>query len=162
MLNILGYILEKLDSQRLKYVENKNSRAVNNKGGTVGGRTILSYPSNITIGKNSYINGGYIQASPNAKIIIGDNCLISYDVHIRTGNHNYADKNTLIREQGGNEKDVIIGNDVWIGFGAQVMPGVHIADGCVIAAGAVVTKDTEPYCVYGGVPAKKIKERNSK
>lgn len=73
--------------------------------------------------------------------------------------HNYQNKSTPIKDQGGSEKDIIIGNDVWIGFGAQIMPGVQIADGCVIGAGAVVTKDTEPYCTYGGVPAKIIKRR---
>ena len=50
--------------------------------------------------------------------------------------------------------DTVIGNDVWIGLGAQIMAGVKIADGCVIGAGAVVTKDTEPYGVYLGVPAR--------
>ncbi len=48
---------------------------------------------------------------------------------------------------------------MWIGFGAQVMAGVTIADGCVIGAGAVITHNTEPYGVYAGVPAKLIKTR---
>jgi len=52
-----------------------------------------------------------------------------------------------------------IGNDVWMGFGVQIMPGVTIGDGAVIAAGAVVTKDVEPYAVVGGVPAKTIRRR---
>ena len=161
MINLFGYLMYKLDNLRIKYMCYRNTHSVNNMGGVIGGRAIVSYPSNITIGANSYINGGFIQASPRAKIVIGENCLISYNVHIRTGNHNYADGNTLIRKQGGSEKDVIIGNDVWIGFGAQIMPGVHIADGCIIAAGAVITKDTESYWVYGGVPAKKIKKRKA-
>ena len=53
----------------------------------------------------------------------------------------------------------IIGNDVWIGFGAVVMSGVEISDGTIIAAGSVVTHDTEPYSIYAGVPAKKIRDR---
>jgi acetyltransferase-like isoleucine patch superfamily enzyme len=53
----------------------------------------------------------------------------------------------------------VIGNDVWIGTKAVIMPGVHIADGCIIGAGAVVTRDTEPYTIYGGVPARKIRSR---
>lgn len=65
----------------------------------------------------------------------------------------------LIREQGSREADVNIKNDVWIGFGVQIMSGVTIHDGCVIGAGAVVTKDTEPYGVYAGIPAKKIGQR---
>lgn len=158
-MNCIGFLLYKLDNLRLNYMGKKNTFSVNNRGGVIGGRAVVGYPSNITIGENSYINGGYIQASPNARIVIGENCLISYNVHIRTGMHNYQDKNTLIKDQGGSEKDVTIGDDVWIGFGAQIMPGVRIADGCVIGAGAVVTKDTEPYGVYGGVPAKIIKRR---
>lgn len=52
-----------------------------------------------------------------------------------------------------------IGNDVWIGYGATVLGGVTIHDGAIIAAGSVVTKDVEAYCIYGGNPAKKIKSR---
>jgi len=54
---------------------------------------------------------------------------------------------------------VVIGNDVWIGFGAQIMSGVKIGDGAVIGAGSIVTKDIEPYAVVGGIPAKLIKYR---
>lgn len=75
--------------------------------------------------------------------------------------HNYIDATALIKDQGFTEKDIIIGDDVWIGYGAQIMPGVNISDGCVIAAGAVVTKNTEPYGIYGGIPAKKIKHRET-
>ena len=56
---------------------------------------------------------------------------------------------------------VVIGNDVWIGESARIMAGVHIGDGAVIAAGAVVTKDVAPYAIVGGVPAKVIKYRFS-
>jgi acetyltransferase-like isoleucine patch superfamily enzyme len=52
-----------------------------------------------------------------------------------------------------------IGNDVWIGYSALIMSGVHIGDGAIIAAGAVVTKDIPPYAIVGGVPAKVIKYR---
>ena len=55
--------------------------------------------------------------------------------------------------------DIVIGNDVWIGSNAKIMSGVHVGDGSIIAANAVVTKDVEPYTVVGGVPAKMIKKR---
>lgn len=55
--------------------------------------------------------------------------------------------------------DIIIGDDVWIGYGAIIMSGVHVGQGAVIAAGAVVVKDVPPYAIVGGVPAKVIKYR---
>ena len=55
--------------------------------------------------------------------------------------------------------ECVIGNDVWIGCNAVICRGVHIGDGAVVAAGAVVTKDVEPYTIVAGVSAKKIKER---
>lgn len=57
--------------------------------------------------------------------------------------------------------DTVIGNDVWIGAEAMIMPGVHIADGAVIAACAVVSKNVGPYEIWGGNPAKLIKKRFS-
>jgi phosphonate metabolism protein (transferase hexapeptide repeat family) len=54
---------------------------------------------------------------------------------------------------------VVVGNDVWFGHGATVLPGVTIGDGAVIAAGAVVTKDVAPFTIVGGVPARQIKRR---
>lgn len=59
----------------------------------------------------------------------------------------------------GNKGDIIIGNDVWIGYEAVIMAGVHIGDGAVIAARAVVTKDVPPYTIVGGTPARKIRMR---
>lgn len=58
-----------------------------------------------------------------------------------------------------NNQEVKIGNDVWIGANAIILPGVKIGDGVIIAAGAVVTKNIEPYAVVGGIPAKIIKYR---
>lgn len=58
-----------------------------------------------------------------------------------------------------NKGDIIIGNDVWIGYEAVIMPGVKIGDGAIIGTRAVVTKDVEPYTIVGGVPAKPIRKR---
>ena len=58
-----------------------------------------------------------------------------------------------------NKGDIVIGNDVWIGYEAVIMAGVHIGDGAVIAARAVVTKDVPPYTIVGGTPARKIRMR---
>ena len=126
----------------------------------IGAETTFDCLENIFIRKNSYINGGHFSAL-GGKIIIGDNCMISFNVHIRTDMHSHESTDIPMINQGVYSEDVVIGNDVWIGYGVQVMPGVHIADGCIIGAGAVVTHDTEPYCVYGGVPAKLISRRNN-
>ena len=60
-----------------------------------------------------------------------------------------------------NKGDIVIGNDVWIGYEAVIMAGVRIGDGAIIGARAVVTKDVEPYSIVGGVPAKEIRKRFS-
>ena len=68
---------------------------------------------------------------------------------IRDKDYNWYGDNLITR----------IGNDVWVGYGATIMQGVVIGDGAIIAAGSVVVKDVEPYAIYGGNPAKKIKDR---
>ncbi|MCM1951085.1 CatB-related O-acetyltransferase [Streptomyces sp. G2] len=55
--------------------------------------------------------------------------------------------------------DTVVGNDVWFGYGATVMPGVRIGDGAIIAAGAVITADVPPYTIVGGNPARPIRRR---
>lgn len=60
-----------------------------------------------------------------------------------------------------NKGDIVIGNDVWIGYEAVIMAGITIGDGAIIGARAVVTKDVPPYTVAGGIPAKPIRKRYS-
>ena len=64
-----------------------------------------------------------------------------------------------IRDAWDNKGDIVIGNDVWIGYEAVILSGVTVGDGAVIGARAVVTKDVPPYTVVGGVPAKPIRKR---
>ena len=159
--SFLGKICAKIEVSlivlKTSYYQEK---IVQGKNTNIAGSNRIGNPENIFIGNNSYINGnGFVFASKNSKIVIGDNCLISYNVHLRTDMHNYLNKNKLIKFQGHTERDIIIGDDVWIGYGAQIMSGVTIGRGAVVAAGAVVTKDIPPYEVWSGVPAKKIKER---
>ncbi|MES9994646.1 CatB-related O-acetyltransferase [Desulfovibrio aminophilus] len=58
-----------------------------------------------------------------------------------------------------NKGDIVVGNDVWIGYQAVILSGVRIGDGAIIGARAVVTKDVQPYAIVGGVPAKEIRKR---
>lgn len=68
---------------------------------------------------------------------------------------------TRVSEAWDNKGDIVIGNDVWIGYEAVILAGVTIGDGAVIGARAVVTKDVAPYTVVGGVPARPVKKRFS-
>ncbi len=80
--------------------------------------------------------------------------MISYNVHIRTTYHNYKDRSMPMNKQGMSEKSIFIEDNVWIGYGAQIMSGVTIHSGSVVAAGAVVTRDVPMNSCVGGVPAK--------
>jgi chloramphenicol O-acetyltransferase type B len=121
----------------------------------------------VVIGKNFYIGrDSFIESD----VIIGDNVIWAnrvalvgrYDHHyqqigvpvrlasqIRDKDYNWLGLNSL----------TIIEDDVWVGYGSTIMSGVRIGTGSIIAAGSLVTKDVEPYSIYGGVPAKKIKDR---
>ena len=68
-------------------------------------------------------------------------------------------ENSNISSAWDNKGNIVIGNDVWIGYEAVIMAGVHIGDGAIIAARAVVTKDVPPYTIVGGTPAKEIRKR---
>ena len=86
--------------------------------------------------------------------------MIGPEVIIYTQNHSFDRIDIPMCEQGFQEEcKVEIGNDVWIGARVIILPGVKIGNGCVIGAGAVVTKDVPDYCVVGGNPAKILKVR---
>lgn len=113
----------------------------------------------INIGDNSFIGkGSEIVAREN--IMIGKDALISAYCIIRDANHGMK-MNKLIREQEFTFASIIIGNDVWIGTHAVITDGVHIGDGSIIGANAVVTKNVEPNSISAGVPSKHIKYRDS-
>ncbi len=119
----------------------------------------LANSKNIFIGENVHVQRHvYIWSGENSKIMIGDNTIIGPGTFITSDNHG-VEKNQLIRDQQGIEKDVKIGSDVWCGAYTIILPGVTIGNGAVIAAGSVVTKDVMAYTIIGGVPAKQIGER---
>lgn len=114
------------------------------------------FGKNITIGKNVFFNSN-CSFQDRGGIIIGDGVFIGQNVIISTLNHgiNLEDRNTTYPSK------VIIGNNVWIGSGANILPGVSIGENSIIGAGSVVTKDIPANSIAVGVPAKVIKNINA-
>jgi len=112
----------------------------------------------ITIGNNSAV-GAQSYLGGQGGIQIGNDVIMGPGVMIFSENHNYDDKEILIRKQGENRKGVKIGNNCWLGAGSTILDGVVIGEGCVIAAGSVVTKSFPKDSIIAGVPAKVIKSR---
>ena len=90
-------------------------------------------------------------------VTIGSHVNLAQGITITALNHNFSEADRRIDEQGITTGQVVIGNDVWIGANAVVLPNVSIGCHSVVAAGAVVTKDVPDGCVVAGVPAKIIK-----
>ena len=107
---------------------------------------------NIFIGKNVFINSG-CRFQDQGGIKIGDGVLIGHNVVLATINHDIDPS----KRSDMHLAPIVIGNNVWIGANATVLPGVTIGDGAIIAAGAVVTKDVPANVIVGGIPAKIIK-----
>lgn len=91
-------------------------------------------------------------------VTIGDHVNLAQGITVTALNHNFADTDKRIDEQGVSTSPVVIEDDIWIGANAVVLPGVTIGHHSVIAAGAVVTKDVPPHSLVAGVPAKIIKQ----
>jgi acetyltransferase-like isoleucine patch superfamily enzyme len=94
-------------------------------------------------------------------VSIGEQCILADRVMLIDFDHNVAEVERPIRVQGIYKRDVRVGNNVWIGFAAQILRGVTIGDNAIIGAGAVVTRDVPPNAVVGGVPARLIRMREA-
>ena len=115
------------------------------------------FSSSVELGNNSGIG---INARLEGKVIIGNDVMMGPEVCILVRNHNFERNDIPMNMQGATaERPVTIGNDVWLGTRAIILPGVKIGNGAVIGAGAVVTKDVPDYTVVGGNPAVIIKSR---
>lgn len=108
--------------------------------------------NNVGIAQNCFIQ-------VRGKVDIGDNVIFGPGVSVFSENHNFSDPKKFINEQGESRIGVKIGNGVWVASGTIILDGVIIGDNSIIAAGSVVTKGVPPNSVYGGIPAKFIKER---
>ncbi len=126
------------------------------KGVLIHSHFEIRHPWNISIGKGTVI-GDYAYLDGRKGIEIGDNVNISSHASIWTMQHDVNDPYFRCNNKIGK---VIIKNRVWISSNTTILPNTKIDEGAVIAAGGVVNKNCEKYSIYGGVPAKKISQRN--
>jgi acetyltransferase-like isoleucine patch superfamily enzyme len=117
---------------------------------------------NVYVGKNSHINHQCcVWAGENSKIILGDNLLMGPGVCLFSGNHSMNQGQPMTFQER-KEASIVIGDDVWLGAHVIVTAGTQIANGVVVAAGAVVTRSiTEEDVIVAGIPAKIIGKRPS-
>lgn len=125
-------------------------------------------PNCVEIKKSTYGGIRIINYNNKYKLLIGNYCSIAQEVvFILDGDHYVNHISTFPFKakildgglEGVSKGNIVVDDDVWIGYGCTIMSGVHIGQGAIIAAGAVVTKDVPPYAIVGGVPAKIIKYR---
>ena len=111
--------------------------------------------SNLTLGRDTFINSGCL-IDAAGEVALADEVHVAHRTMILTADHLPGEPRR--RAGKGTIKPVRIGAGTWIGAGVIILPGVAIGNGCVIAAGAVVAEDLPPHGLYGGVPAKLIRD----
>lgn len=113
---------------------------------------------NISIGEGSFIGKScYLNAVDDLEI--GEQCMIAAECHLMTWNHRIDSRRIALREEGRTSAPVTLGDGVWMGYNAIVLPGVTIGDGAVVGAGSVVTDDVDAFDIVAGVPARPIGRR---
>lgn len=152
-------LCEKLNALSITQKEERTAIVEELFGGIGEGWTI--YPGfhcdngkNITIGRHAFINYN-VSIMDRGRVTIGDHILLAPNVVITTSNHPLDLQ--MRRDSLGFASPVTIGNDVWIGANAVILPGVTIGNNVVVAAGAVVTKDIPDNMLVAGVPAHPIR-----
>ena len=127
-------------------------------------------PTLVKVGDCTYGGLRVLAYNKDNKLRIGKFCSIAQDVmFVLSGDHytnhisSYPYRVWIMNEkqEGVSKGNIIVDDDVWIGFRSTILSGVHIGQGAIVAAGSVVTKDVPPYAIVGGVPAKVLKYRFS-
>lgn len=141
--------------------------------GNAGSHIRIGAHCRVWPGAGLYSAGGWIEignySSLNSHVLvygtggvrIGNHVRIATHTVIVASMHRYERADITIREQGIEARGIVIQDDVWIGAGVTVLDGVEIGRGSIIAAGAVVTKNVEPFSVMAGVPARLLKRRGN-
>ena len=112
----------------------------------------------IVIGDNVSINENTIIYAGDG-VTVGKNVIFGTNCYINDTNHEFKKTKVPMIKQGWTAKKIVIEEDVWLGANVTILDGVKLGKGCIIGAGAVVTKDVEPYAIAVGIPAKKIASR---
>lgn len=120
----------------------------------------FSHAYGISAGRNFRVNTGSF-VDGRGGLFVGANVLVGPNVAILSSDHEWTKPGLPIYLQGHRLSPTHIGDDVWIGANAVITPGVTLATGTLVGAGAVVTADTEPYSIVAGVPARPIGRRPS-
>jgi acetyltransferase-like isoleucine patch superfamily enzyme len=124
------------------------------------GTKIRCHEGMVRIGAKTVL-GQECTISAYQHVSIGDQCIVADRVMLIDFDHNVAEVERPIRRQGIYKRDVRVGNNVWIGYGAQILRGASVGDNAIVGAGAVVTKDVPANAVVGGVPARLIRMREA-
>lgn len=146
------------------YAESANTKAKqkllgeHKGGGEIYTSASIRQHGQIFVGKDVLIGPGCNLWPGTGKIILKDNILLGPGVQIFASNHQF-EKKEIIATQPNTAKDVLIESDCWIGANSIINAGVTLGEGTVVASGSVVTRDTEPYSIVGGVPAETIARR---
>lgn len=137
-------------------------RMVMGPGTRIAPNISICHGERIRIGHDSHIGAhSYLWAGPSTgRIIIGDFVSLAPEVFITASDYRFV-AGKPFRQQARRERDVVIGNDVWLGARVIVTAGVTIGDGCIVGAGAVVTRDLPPNSIAVGVPARVVAERTA-
>lgn len=117
---------------------------------------LSKYGKGLSIGDNSSI-GEYSYFGSSGGICIGNDVIMGQYISFHSENHNYKDKDKLIREQGVVSEGIIIGNNIWVGAKVTFLDGCVVDNNSVVAAGSVVKDKFPPDVIIGGVPAKILK-----
>jgi acetyltransferase-like isoleucine patch superfamily enzyme len=123
------------------------------------GALLLPHGGSIVVGSHTSINP-YAVVYGQGGVTIGEGVRIAAHAVIIPANHGFA-PDEMIHRQPETRKGIVIEDDVWIGTGARILDGVTVAHGSIVAAGAVLTRSTEAFGIYGGVPARKIGDRRA-
>jgi len=118
----------------------------------------ISPGTHLALGDNVDLAWGVLITTAGG-VEIGDRTLVGYNTMIFSANHVIPHGIDKIFYAGHEKKKVTIANDVWIGAGCIILPGVNIGEGAIVAAGSIVTKNVEPFSMVAGVPARLIKNR---